>query len=284
MILVTGATGRIGGHLVRALVAAGAGVRALVRTPDRAARIDPACEIAHGDLDEPESLRAAFAGVERVFLLSKEGSRQLVHERNAVHAAREAGVAHLVKLSAWGAGRPNVSLSVVRRHAEAEALVARSGLAYTLLRPNYFMQNLAAHLHQIQAGHLRASMGDGRISMIDVRDIAAAAARILLEDGHAQQAYELSGPAALSFVDVAEALSHALQRPIIYQDVALGDMRRELLALNLPEAKVADILDVYEAYRGGLGAAVTDDVERLTGHAPRTIDHFLEAWPARAAA
>lgn len=281
MILVTGATGRVGAFLVRALMAAGAGVRALVH--ERAAGLDPACELVHGDLDVPASLGAVFAGVERVFLLCKESARLPAQERNALEAARRAGVGHVVKLSAWGADEADFPLPIVQRHAQGEAMLMGSGLAYTMLRPNYFMQNLAAHRHQIRAGHVRAAMGDASISMIDARDIADAAARVLLEDGHAGRAYNLTGPAALGFGQVADVLSRVLQRPIVYQDIAPGDARRELCALGIPEARVEDILEVYAAYRSGVGAAVTDDVERLVGRAPRAFEQFAQdEWAAHA--
>lgn len=280
MILVTGATGRIGAFLVRALTAAGAGVRALVH--ERTAGLDPACERAYGDLDVPASLDAVFAGVERVFLLCKERARSPAQERNALEAAQRAGVKHVVKLSAWGADQADFPLPVVRRHAQGEAMLMASGLAYTILRPNYFMQNLSAHLHQIRAGYLRAAMGDASISMIDARDIADAAARVLLEDGHAGRAYTLTGSAALGFGDVAEVLARVLGRPVVYQDITPGDARRELCALGIPEARVEDILAVYAAYRSGVGAAVTDDAARLLGRAPRTFEQFAQAWAPHA--
>lgn len=278
-ILVIGATGRVGRFLVGELVAAGACVRALVRNPERAAGLDPACEVVPGDLDDPDSLRPAFAGVTQVFLLCKESARLPAHERNAVDAARDAGVERIVKLSAWGAGQGDFPLRMVRQHGRSEDLVVRSGLPYILLRPNYFMQNLAAHAQQIQTGRLRACMGDARISMIDARDVAAVAARVLLETRHVQRAYELSGPVALRYADVAETLSRVLQRPIAYEDIEPEEAQGELLALGLPEAKVADILDVYAAYRNGVGAEVTDDAERLLGRAPRTLDQFVRDWP-----
>lgn len=279
MILVTGATGRIGRFLVPELVRSGAWVRALVRNPDRAASLDPGCEIAIGDLDVPASLGPVFAGVQRVFLLCKESTRLPDQESNALLAARRAGVAHVVKLSAWGADQAEFPLDIVQRHAQGEAMLRASGMAYTMLRPNYFMQNLAAHRQQIlQHGHLRAAMGNAPISMIDARDIAAVAARVLLEHGHAGRAYDLTGPAALGFGDVAKVLSRALRRPILYQDIAPEHARRELCALGLPEARVADILAVYAAYRSGVGAAVTDQVQRLVGRPPRSLAHFVQDW------
>jgi uncharacterized protein YbjT (DUF2867 family) len=276
MILILGATGRIGTHLVRELVQSGANVRALVRNPERATRLEPACQLVRGDIEDADSLCRALEGVRSLFLLCKESSRLPAHERNAIAAAREAGVAHVVKLSSWGAAA-DAKMEVARAHAEGEESLRRSGLTYTLLRPNYFMNNLAANLPQVrETGRLRVPMGQARISMIDVRDIAAVAARVLREAGHEGKVYELSGPTALRFSDVAKVLSEALGKPVVYEDVPPEETRRELLALGLPAPRVDTFLNIYEAYRGGVGEAVTPDVERLLGRPPRTLAQFFQ--------
>ena len=170
MILVIGATGTVGSEVVRQLVATGERPRALVRDPATARqRLGDQVEHVVGDLDRPETIAAALAGVDRVFLLTTQSSRQPEWERAVIGAAARAGVGQLVKLSVFRADEQS-PLQVARQHGKAEQVLAQSGLAATILRPVFFMQNLLAMVHD---GAIATAAGDGRVAMVDARDIAA---------------------------------------------------------------------------------------------------------------
>ncbi|HEY4724557.1 MAG TPA: SDR family oxidoreductase, partial [Actinomycetota bacterium] len=211
MILVIGATGTVGSEVVRQLVATGERPRALVRDP-AAARQRLGEEVEHvvGDLDRPETIAAALAGVDRVFLLTTQSSRQPEWERAVIGAAARAGVGQLVKLSVFRADEQS-PLQVARQHGQAERVLAQSGLAATILRPVFFMQNLLAMVHDAA---IATAAGDGRVAMVDARDIAAVAVATLTGGGHAGKTYTLTGPEALSFYQVASILSRQTGRPL----------------------------------------------------------------------
>jgi uncharacterized protein YbjT (DUF2867 family) len=271
MILVTGGTGRIGSELVRLLTAKAVPVRVLTRDASKAESLARhGVEIAVGNMNDPRGLDAAMNGVGQVFLLSKEEPAQVELQHNVVVAAVSAGVRRLVKVSAMGAG-PDSPLREARWHARTEDEIAASGLAYTHLRPNFFMHNLTIYAASLGDGVLSAPMGGSRISMIDHRDVAAAAAAVLTEPGHEHRSYTLTGPEALSFAEVADRLSRALGHPIRYVNVSLEDARRKWLALGIPTWRVDSFIDIHREYRTDWAAPVTTDVADLVGRPARSL-------------
>src|SRR5215211_3098346 len=221
MILITGATGTTGREVVEALRRLGAkGVRALVRDPARADFIREAgFETIAGDFGRPETLDAALEGVERALLLTPPTPDTVGQHHDFIAAAAGAGVRYVVKLSAFAADA-DAPEGFGRWHGQSENLLKTSGLKWTMLRPNFFMQNLLGQARQIAAtGNIFQPVGDARASFIDTRDIAAVAARALTEDGHEGQTYTLTGPEALSYHDVAAKLSRATGREIKYVPV-----------------------------------------------------------------
>jgi uncharacterized protein YbjT (DUF2867 family) len=258
VIGVLGATGRIGRRLVDRLTQVGVPVVAISRRPPAVTAV----VWRTADLASPRSLDAAFEGVSTLFLLSKEEPGQVELQGNAIGAAKRAGVARVTKVSAFGSAL-DAALRECRWHAQTERELEASGLAYTYLRPNYFMQNLALHLGN---GQLRAPMGNGRISMVDCRDVADVAAVVLCEPGHEGKVYELTGAESLSFADAAARLG------VAYVDVAEPVARAEWLARGLPGWRVESFLEIYRQYRDGFGAVVTTDVATVTGTPPRLLD------------
>jgi uncharacterized protein YbjT (DUF2867 family) len=276
MILITGATGTTGREVVEELRRLGAkGVRALVRDPARADFIREAgFETVAGDFDRPETLDAALKGVERALLLTPPSMQTFEYQRAFVEAAARAGVRHVVKLSAFGAdaGAPE---GFGKWHGQAEDLLKASGLAWTMLRPNFFMQNLLGQAKQIASdGIIAQAVGDGRASFIDTRDIAAVAARTLTEEGHAGQTYVLTGPEALSYTEVAAKLSEATGREIKYVPVPPEQFRDTALAAGLPEWLVSGLERLNELFVSGEAAEVTDAVRRVGRKEPTTFDQF----------
>ena len=275
MILVTGATGKIGREVTSALAAAGSAVRVFARDARKAETLGaPGVEIAVGDLDSPDSVRAALAGVEKLFLLSPGDPRLVEQQGRAVEAAQRAGVRHIVKISALGAAVDS-PVSVLRWHAQAEQQIEESGLDFTHLRPHYFMQNLLGFAASIAGeGRFHAPMKTGRIGLVDTRDVAAVAARVLGEPGHGGRIYEITGPEAHSFAELAAQIGDACGREVAYVDVSPSEAEKAMLAAGLP-AWLADALNgLYGIFSAGHASRLTRVVEDVTGKPARTFAAF----------
>jgi uncharacterized protein YbjT (DUF2867 family) len=271
MILVIGATGTVGSEVVRQLVATRERPRALVRDPATAhQRLGDQVEQVVGDLDRPETIAAALAGVDRVFLLTTQSSRQPEWERAVIGAAARAGVGQLVKLSVFRANEQS-PLQVARQHGQAERVLAQSGLAATILRPVFFMQNLLAMVHD---GAIATAAGDGRVAMVDARDIAAVAVATLTGGGHAGKTYTLTGPEALSFYQVASVLSRQTGRPLRHVRVPPDKVRVTLQGRGVAAWFADDMAKLHSMLAVGYEEVVTDDIHRVTGRPPRTLAQF----------
>lgn len=275
MILVTGATGTTGSEVVRQLAAADAPVRALVRNPERWEAIKaPGVEIAVGDLGKPDTLDDALRGVEKVFLLVPLEPGMLELQDNLVEVAKRAGVGHIVRMSAFGADAGS-TVSIRRLHGRSDERLERSGVPSTVLRPHFFMQNFLGYAPSIAgAGSFYAPMGEGRIGLIDVRDIAAVAVRALTEPGHEGKTYVLTGPESLSFGEIAEKLSVATGKEVTYVDVPSAAARQGMVDAGLPEWLADVLVELYAVFAAGEGDAVTTVVADVAKKEPRTFDSF----------
>jgi uncharacterized protein YbjT (DUF2867 family) len=275
VILVTGATGNIGSELVRLLAEAGAPARALVRSPDKATSIQrPGLETALGDFEQPDTLDAAMAGCDHLFLLSPPSPHQPEQERSAIDAAKRVGVGHVVALSVLGSS-PDASVAFGRWHGEIDRHLAESGLPHTLLLPSGFMQNfLASAQYVADQGVLYGMTGETRVSYIDTRDVAAVAAQVLTSPGHQGKAYTLTGPEALSADEVAERLSAATGHQVGSVDVPADTFRQALAGAGLPGWLVERLVELNIMMAAGHAAGVTDEVATLTGRQPRTFAQF----------
>jgi uncharacterized protein YbjT (DUF2867 family) len=254
------------------------GLRALVRNRAAAAPLEGhGVQLVAGDLDDPRSLPASFEGATELWLLVANGPRAAEHSSNAVWAARQAGIERVVRLSAIGAGHDAPTRSG-RLHALSDHELQESGLRWTILRPHWFMQNLLDEAGAIAArGSFSLNMGDGRLGMIDVRDVARLAAHVLADDSarHDGRIYRASGPESISFTDVAERLTRLLGRPVAYRPASDETQRETLLAYGVP-AWVADMVVEYgQAYSAGWGEATSRDFLDVVGHPPRHVDTFL---------
>ncbi len=275
MILVVGATGTNGREVVSRLSAVGSTVRALVRDPAKAADLRGGnVKLVQGDLDDPGSLDAALAGVERAFFVSAIDRRYVERFRNFLDAARRAGTAHVVKFSGMCAD-PESPGEIFRQHGETDQLLAGSGLAYTILRPNSFHQNMLWSAGTIRdQGAFYTPMGDARQSLVDVRDIAAVAVEVLTEAGHEGQTYEITGPESLSYHDIAATLSEVLGKPVRYADVPPEVTREFMLQSGMPEWNARAVAELLELFSTGIAARTTDTVERITGRKPIAFEQF----------
>jgi uncharacterized protein YbjT (DUF2867 family) len=264
MILVTGATGTIGGEVLRLLTQRGVKLRAMTRDPGRLAGF----EAVQGDFDEPESLRAAIAGVDSVFLLTAPGEWVPRHDLAMIDAARGGGVRKVVKLSAVGGGIGLPS----DWHAPGEQALAGSGLDWTVLRASSFASNALRWATAIRAGDpVPNTTGAGAQGVVDPRDVAEVAVEALLGDGHAEAVYALTGPELISVPDQLEQLAALLGRPIRTVDVPLEAVREQTLAAGF-DASVAEVaVRGAQLVRDGGNALVTDDVRQVLGRPARSF-------------
>ena len=272
MILITGASGNVGKEVLKQIAATGAKVRAAFQTVSKAAAAPSGVEVVTMDYNQPQTLQAALKGVERVFLVGPPAPNITALERKAIDEIKQAGVRHVVKLSAMG-GR---DATFPRQHADSEDYIKSSGVAYTFLRPNGFMQNFVTYngatINTQNAFY--GSQGDGKVSHIDLRDIAAVAMKTLTEDGHQGKVYTLTGPEALSNARIAEILSDDTGREINYVDLPAEQFKQALLGAGLPEWSANALVDLQQFYRRGGASAVTRDVEQLLGRKPTSFEQF----------
>lgn len=276
MIVVTGATGTVGSHLVRRLSGVGERVRALSRRPGRGEQL-AGVEWIEADLAHREELPSAFEGADRLFLLTGNAEEMVWLQKNAVEAAQRAGVRHVVKLSALGATDHSKSVIALWHH-NVERILQDSGLAFTFLRPHHFMQNLLdPAVHDREAGRVHSPSRDGRIPFVDARDVAACAAVVLTEEGHEGRTYTLTGPEALSYGDATEVLSDELGLDLEYVPETMDEAWRRLRDAGRPPWLVAALLAIADYQRrGGATERITDAVERLTGRPPHTVRQFAQ--------
>ena len=278
MILVTGATGTNGREVVKVLAAQGVTARAMVRSAKDADDLPAGIMRVEGDFDDDASLARALAGVERAFLLTPSTEHAEAQQRRFVEVASRTGVRHIVKLSQFAAS-PDSPVRFLRYHAAVEQAIEQSGMAWTFLRPNLFMQGLLQLAGLIrEKGILAAPIGDARVSVVDVRDNAAVAAAALTGDGHAGKIYTLTGPAALTHAEMATELSKATGRPIAFADASEDDLRHAMAAVKMPNWQIEGLVEDYAHYRRGEAAEVATGVSDATGREPRAFDGFAHDY------
>jgi len=273
VIAVTGATGTVGRELVRVLVEQGERPRVLTRDVSLTRRVFGAgVDYAYADLDRPDTLPAALAGAERVFLLTPATSRQPAREQHLVAAAVTAGVGHIVKTSVFRADETS-PLGIARQHGQTEELIARTRLDWTFLRPVFFMQNLTG---QVLNGEIVSAAGAGRVAMVDARDVAAAAAAVLTNPASGGRVYTLTGPQAVTFDEVAELVSSIGAADCVHRQVAPQQVRDAMLRSGAERWFASDMARLHTMLAEGYEEAVTSDVSWLTGRRGRRLSAFLE--------
>lgn len=276
-ILVTGATGSIGTQLVIYLAGKdGVTVRAFVRDEIKADPLARAgAELAVGTFEDSPSIRAALKDIDTVVLIAPAGPEAVAQNSNVLKISKQSSVAKVVRISAIKASTDGPTENT-RLHAQSDAELQASGLKYVILRPNYFMQNLFMLLDAINnESALYAGMGDARFAMIDVRDIVECAGEAAVRDDFDNQIIELSGPESISLHEVAKALSEVSGRTISYVPVTPEAVRESMLRAGQDDWISTLMRDYAQAYGQGWGDFVTDEVERMTGHAPRNVDQFV---------
>ena len=278
MILVT-TTGKVGSEASRLLAKRGVPVRVLARHPSKAAALAEAgVDVVEGELDVPESIDVAMQGVSSVVLVSPAIPVQELNVIESALRASGAGVAgarHVVKITSKASSDSPIARR--RGQAQIENRLIASGLAYTLLRNNAYMQNflmLAATI--VSSGSFVSPTGDGRVGMIDTRDGAAVAAEIAASPGpHAGKTYWPTGPERLSYADAARVLSNVLGRQITFRPITREEQKQAMINAGLPEVVADDNAKALTLFADGDADYVTDDVPGLLGRPARSFEQFV---------
>ncbi len=257
-ILITGATGNVASNILPHLAGKDVTVRALVRDPAKAAKLG--VETVQGDLEYHHALPKAFAGADTVVIIHPPGPRAPAQSSNALWAAKQAGVKRVVRLSAIGAGYDAPTIN---------------GRMHTIIKPHFFLQNMLGNAPQIaKDGKFFYAMGDGKVPMIDVRDIGEFFARVLLSDGHDGKTYTLTGPSAVTLHDFAAAVSRATGKPVEYVPVPVEAAVQGMKQWGMDDWMVGMMVDYMNAYARNWASDVTSDFQQVVGRPARSIDEF----------
>ena len=275
-VLITGATGNTGSGLVPKLREAGVEVRAFVRDEAKAQALkDIGVEVVLGDLDRPETIEPAVEGVDKIYLLTWNGPTQEQQVENVLNAAKKAGNPHIVRHSMWGSEKSRI----IQQGERAEQAIKSSGLPWTLLKPTFFMQNTMMAAQTIKSdGVIYWDTGNGKLGMIDVRDIVDSAYAVLTGSGHDGKSYILTGPKAISMQDVANTFSKVLGRDINYVNVPHEASVQSMVSMGFPEWIARGYGELMEGFSQGFASQVTDNVETLTGHPARSFEQFARDY------
>ncbi|MBT9316877.1 SDR family oxidoreductase [Leptothoe spongobia] len=275
MICITGAGGTVGSEVVKQLELAKVPFRVAYFSKEKMdAALAKGIEAVIIDYNRPETLRAAFQGCDKLFLLGPNALNQTQLELNAVEAAKAVGVQYIVKQSVMGAEAEAFSLALI--HRPVEQAIESSGMAWTFLRPNSFMQNVVTFMSETikTEGVFYSASGAAKIAHVDVRDIAAVAVKALTEPNHVGQAYTLTGPEAMTYDELANDLSKVLGRSISHISLSPSDLKHGMLAEGMPEAIADRMLDLERYYREDQASRITNDIKQVTGHDPRRFAQY----------
>jgi uncharacterized protein YbjT (DUF2867 family) len=279
MILITGATGKIGKELVLDLSARRSPFKVMVRSKEAAKAFETrGIKTVPGNFERPETFAGALAGVQTVFLLTTPHPDGVAMERKFLAACKAKGVHHVVRISAMGAN-PWAASALLRNHGKCEALLEESGLPWTILRPTIFMQNLVPYIGPTvsKESTFYASAGQALLPWVDTRDIATVAGTVLTSKGHENLVYEITGPEAVTYVQVAERLSSLMGRQISYTNVSDGAAHHSMVSMGVSPWLAEGMITLYHLFKAnGPTAQVLETVERITGRAPRTLTAYLK--------
>ena len=277
-VLVIGATGNVGTHVVNALVGQGTATRIITRNPERAAALFPAgVDIIEGDTVDESVLMASLDGVDAVFLLTFHGRDMAEVQLRIIRALRRTTV-KIVKLSGTSSAiRPDGPYAC-RLHWEIEEILKGTGMPHVIVRPNAFMQTMINQimLPAIQTtGKMPNAVGQAGLSLIDARDIGAVSATVLTKPDWDGQTLVLTGPRAVTFPEIASLIGDIRGRSIETLEITPDDVRVSLIGRGMAEWEAEHFQEMYQVFRNGESSYVTSDVEVVTGRPPRTIEDYL---------
>lgn len=229
-----------------------------------------------GDLGKPHTLDAAFAGVDKVLLITPVSPDAVELGKNAIAAAKKAGNPHVVQVTA-NVPEPVNETEVGRQRTVAEAELRKAGLPYTIIRPTFFMQNTMMAIQTVASdGVIYMPCGEGRMGMIDIRDVGATVAEVLTSSGHEGKTYILTGPASISLSDVAANLSSVLNKDVTYVSVPVEAARKAMVDLGMPGWMADMYNELFKNFSQNGANFATDDVEKIIGHPATSYKQFAQ--------
>jgi len=276
MILVTGASGTVGREVLNQVAKQGAEHRAMYRSDREAAKAPARTETVVADFAKKDTLDAALLGVRSVYLVCSPVPDLVELESAMIDACVRAGVTHVVLNSALGAG--DYDKSFPSWHRKVEDHLRSTALSWTILRPNSFHQNTVTYYApSIRAqGVFYGSLGEARMSYVDVRDVAAAAAAALTGQAHRGKIYELNGPLALASREVADKIAKQCGRPVKYVDIPMAAQHQAMLDTGMPRWQATALIELQQYYVSGRGGQVDATLESILGRPPISLDAFLQ--------
>ena len=276
MILLTGATGKTGSATAKALNEKGITFRALIRNEEKRGDIESlGGEVVIGSIENKEAVDQSMVDVETVLVLLPNSENQLSLEKQLVDSAKQAGAKRVVKMSSIEA-TPDAMSPIPKLHLESEEYIKQSGLNWTMIKPNFYMQNLLASAGTIKdQGKIFLPMGEGKTGMIDTTDVGKVLAKVLSEDGHESMNHEITGPEILSFNEVAEIFSKGLDKQVDYVDVPLAAYKETLGQFLTNQWHLDAVIDLFKGIADGGIEEKTDTYSELMGESPKSLSEFI---------
>ena len=276
MILLTGATGKTGSATAKALNEKGKTFRALIRNDEKRGDIESlGGEVVIGSIENKEAVDQSMVDVETALILLPNSENQLSLEKQLVDSAKQAGAKRVVKMSSIEA-TPDATSPIPKLHLESEEYIKQSGLSWTMIKPNFYMQNLLASAGTIKdQGKIFLPMGEGKTGMIDTTDVGKVLAKVLSEDGHESMNHEITGPEILSFNEVAEIFSKGLDKQVDYVDVPLAAYKETLGQFLTNQWHLDAVIDLFKGIADGGIEEKTDTYSELMGESPKSLSEFI---------
>ena len=278
MILLTGLGSATGLKVAKRLIKSGHSFTALVKDADKLKELNSKkVTLVKGDLGKSDNVKKALEDIENAFLLSPVGDNQFNLEKNFIDSAKKAGVKHIVKYSAIGADPKSPSI-ILKNHGLSEAYLKESGLKYTIIRPNIFMQNFVDFYGQgiKKKKEIRLPLKDSKCGYVDARDTARLIRKVLTSNGHKDNIYTVTGSESLSSAEVSEIFSEAMGKKISYVEIKPKEFKKDMIDKGVKEPIAEAFTELYKLIRDGLYDQVTDDIYKVTDRQPHTFDEFLD--------
>lgn len=272
-IIVTGATGTVGQALLPQLLEQELEVVALTRSPNKIQSDHPKLRVVQADLNNRASYADPLVGANGAFLLTDGTLEMEGLQKDFIDACQAQSVPFIVKQSAMGVAT-ETPIRMFRMHHNVEEHLRTSGIAYCILQPNTFTQNLLAHAQSVkEQGAIYAPLGEGKVSYVDARDVAQVAATVLTDgtDKHHDQTYVLTGPAARSMFDNARIIGQAIGKEVHYYPVSYEQGKEAMLGFGMDEWLVDDLLAIARLGAEGKAEQISSTVEQITGTPPRSV-------------
>jgi len=278
MILVTGASGNVGSQVLQEVIRTGQPVKALYRSDRDAAKRPAGVQAGIADFADRPAMDRALQGIDQVFLVCGPVPQLVELESKAIEACKAAGVQYLLSNSSLGAGTFDASFP--RWHAEVEKVLVASGVPHSIIRPNSVMQNIVNYYAPTirTQGAFYSSMGNARVSFIDTRDIAGFVAKLFTSPTYRGKTYELNGPEALTYSQVADQISQVTGTPARYVDIPILQQRQAMLDQGVPAWQVEALLDLQRYYTEGGGGEVDSVFADVVGRQPTRMAQFLKEF------